>query len=43
MWGVTDVEAGLVSGLRTSCYAVSNWRWMWSGVESDSLSMTLTD
>ena len=28
---------------RTSWYAVSNWRWMWSGVESGSLCMTLTD
>ena len=28
---------------RTSWYAVSNWRRMWSGVESDSSCMTLTD
>ena len=28
---------------RTSWYAVSNWRWMWSGVESGSLYMTLPD
>ena len=28
---------------RTSWYAVSNWRRIWSGVESGSLCMTLTD
>ena len=26
-----------------SWYAVSNWQWMWSGMESSSLCMTLTD
>ena len=28
---------------RTSWYAISNWRRMWSGMESGSLCMTLTD
>ena len=30
-------------GLEDSWYAVSNLWWMWSGVESGSLCMTLTD
>ena len=37
------LRPGLCRDWRTSWYAVSNWRLMWSGVESGSLCMTLTD
>ena len=37
------LRPGLCWDWRTSWYAVSNWLWMWSGVESGSLCMTLTD
>ena len=41
--GLTDVETGVSRDWRKSLYAVSNWQRMWSGVESGSLCMTLTD
>ena len=41
--GLTDVAIRGVSGLEDKLYAVSNWRRMWSGVESGRLCMTLTD
>ena len=37
------LRQGVCQDWRTSWYAVSNWQRMWSGVESGSLCMTLTD
>ena len=35
-----DVETGVCQDWRMSWYAVSNWQQMWSGVKSDSLTLT---
>ena len=37
------LSPGVYCDWRTNWYAVSNWQRMWSGVESGSLCMTLTD
>ena len=41
--GLMDVETRVCRDRRTSWYAVSNWRQMWSGVESGTLCVTLTN
>ena len=37
------LRLGVCWDWRTNWYAVSNWWQMWSGVDSGSLCMTLTD
>ena len=37
------LRPGVCLDWRMGGYAVSNWQRMWSGVESGSLCMTLTD
>ena len=36
-------SVGVCRDWRTSWYAVSNWQWMWSGMESGSLHNYDTD